>query len=1118
MKKFRNLTTIVLIVVFIFAFAATAMASVEHDDFLGSEIISNESGMLSDSEENFPTSDSSNSETVLSEENENSEEDASLQEPSEEPAKGLGEDTSLQQEISEPLAEESLIAPMSFVPGADVTVNTWADLKDSVEQAESDGKVIRLDASLSGTMPSSIVLNIAHGNSVIIDGSNITLTAPTGAPHFNITNTGAGTLTLRNIVLDGTGGAGSIALSGGKVQLTDVALQNTAGTAIASTNVDITLASVTVDGAVNGLTNTAGSINVSNSTMKNITGTAVTTGNANAVFDTVTFDTVKNAITGGTGTLEVRASEFKSTTTAGITGGAGAITIDSTTFDGITNGSAIRGGNGTVDVTGSTFKNIQGTVLNSGGGAVTVDGSTFQDVNGIGISNGSGLTVINTLFENVRNNLGGHGSAIYTSGNLTIEDSSFVNSASTVDGGYIQGAIVAFGGSNRTVNITRSYFKDNVASRYGGAVGFYQFGGNVNISYSYFEGNGVTGKNASSDGGAIGVFNGNSGAACVFNIDNNTFTGNTSQDDGSAIFVESRNDTVVSNITNNTFHANKSTKYFYPSDSGGTIQLSLDTVAHLKNNTFYDNTTSTSTGLNGRGAAVGEHIDGNVRPTLTMQNNLIVGNTGANNAYRNVAVTDSTDLGNNIGYDNGIALPADVTVDNVLGSAPQLKANGTQHGAVGKGDSGHTGTLMTVTILPNDGTIGLADNTGGAPVISKDARGYTRDNTSSDIGAVEIKYVKFDANGGSWAGLTPLSYDGSEYYADATASTGYFLVGNPNSSVGVLTANLPSNGTMVFNGWYDAPTGGNKITGNVTATDQTLYAQWIPLATQNTITYYGNGSDGGIVPPVETYNTNDTATIADAGTMSKTGATFAGWNDQPNGSGTAYSVGDTFAINTDLGLYAMWTSSPIVTKNTITYHGNGNDGGAVPSVQTYNNGTTATIATVGTMSKTGATFAGWNDQPNGSGTAYAVGHTFSITVDLDLYAQWKDTENPAIFYTVMFDSQGGNTVDSITGVSPGSQILAPQTPLREGYIFQGWYTESDCKNVWNFAERTVDQDITLYAKWETNGATDSEGSSTPKTDDSGMSVLLLMMIAAGATSVIAGTVLTLKKRNHSKEQ
>jgi len=79
-----------------------------------------------------------------------------------------------------------------------------------------------------------------------------------------------------------------------------------------------------------------------------------------------------------------------------------------------------------------------------------------------------------------------------------------------------------------------------------------------------------------------------------------------------------------------------------------------------------------------------------------------------------------------------------------------------------------------------------------------------------------------------------------------------------------------------------------------------------------TVTYDGNGSDGGSVPvDTNTYNPGDTVTVVQppAGSMTKSGATFAYWNTAPNGTGTlfGYPTVTTFPMpNANVTLYAQW--------------------------------------------------------------------------------------------------------------------------------------------------------------------------------------------------------------------
>lgn len=69
-------------------------------------------------------------------------------------------------------------------------------------------------------------------------------------------------------------------------------------------------------------------------------------------------------------------------------------------------------------------------------------------------------------------------------------------------------------------------------------------------------------------------------------------------------------------------------------------------------------------------------------------------------------------------------------------------------------------------------------------------------------------------------------------------------------------------------------------------------------------------------------------------------------------------------------------------------------------------------------------------------------------------------------YTVMFDSNGGTDVTMLTDMMYGDYISEPEPPTREGYVFQGWYSDENFQYAWDFDTMQVPQSITLYASWE----------------------------------------------------
>lgn len=104
--------------------------------------------------------------------------------------------------------------------------------------------------------------------------------------------------------------------------------------------------------------------------------------------------------------------------------------------------------------------------------------------------------------------------------------------------------------------------------------------------------------------------------------------------------------------------------------------------------------------------------------------------------------------------------------------------------------------------------------------------------------------------------------------------------------------------------------------------------------------------------------------------------------------------------------------------------------------------------------RAGYTFGGWYSDSNL--TSY-YGFTAAVTGNITLYAKWL------AHYTVSFDSKGGSAVAAQT-VQEGEALSKLPAPAKEGYIFQGWFRDSDLSLI--FAEgSSVTEDTKLYAKY-----------------------------------------------------
>ena len=135
-----------------------------------------------------------------------------------------------------------------------------------------------------------------------------------------------------------------------------------------------------------------------------------------------------------------------------------------------------------------------------------------------------------------------------------------------------------------------------------------------------------------------------------------------------------------------------------------------------------------------------------------------------------------------------------------------------------------------------------------------------------------------------------------------------------------------------------------------------------------------------------------------------TNFTLAGYNSSSPG-GFKFTLNgasnNIFKYNASNHWFANYTGSYAVDMTPVrlykaykvTYNGNGNTRGTVPTDATYYSGNGSTSVTTktnsGNLEKTGYTFAGWNTRADGAGTHYAAGGTFTISANTTLYAEWE---------------------------------------------------------------------------------------------------------------------------------
>ena len=191
----------------------------------------------------------------------------------------------------------------------------------------------------------------------------------------------------------------------------------------------------------------------------------------------------------------------------------------------------------------------------------------------------------------------------------------------------------------------------------------------------------------------------------------------------------------------------------------------------------------------------------------------------------------------------------------------------------------------------------------------------------------------------------------------------------------------------------------------------------------------------------------DYAPVHDEYSLNIPNIEILGWNlvDYYNPSVFDFST----PITKNIVLSADW----IEKQYTVTF--DSNDGSIVPN-QTINYADTVIEPTAPT--RTGYEFKGWYTD-NDSFQNKWVFDTDLVTEDITLYAKWE-----TIKYTVTFDSNYGSTVSN-QEIVEGGKVAKPADPVKDDYVFKGWYVDSNRVTPWNFDTDIVTENITLYAKW-----------------------------------------------------
>ena len=255
-----------------------------------------------------------------------------------------------------------------------------------------------------------------------------------------------------------------------------------------------------------------------------------------------------------------------------------------------------------------------------------------------------------------------------------------------------------------------------------------------------------------------------------------------------------------------------------------------------------------------------------------------------------------------------------------------------------------------------------------------------------------------------------------------------------------------------FKGWYKESTFATKVT-SISATQTgavTLYAKF-EVAKYDINYVLGEGGTNASANPAQYTYGEGVSSFADA---EKEGHAFKGWYKDASFATKVTSISAT--QTGDVTLYAKFEAN----KHNITYELDGGTNGAGnPDTYTYGIG----VPNLADASKTGYAFEGWYEDEHFTGSAVT---SISTTRDenVTLYAKFSVAS-----YDITYELNGGtNGEGNPTKYTYGVGVSSFADADKEGYSFEGWYSDSTFATKITGISATQTGNVTLYAKFEAN--------------------------------------------------
>lgn len=383
----------------------------------------------------------------------------------------------------------------------------------------------------------------------------------------------------------------------------------------------------------------------------------------------------------------------------------------------------------------------------------------------------------------------------------------------------------------------------------------------------------------------------------------------------------------------------------------------------------------------------------------------------------------------------------------------------------------------------------------------------TEDTTYHAVWAENSIKLNFDAMGGTISGSEARSgVPGDSFDIPAAQYDGYRFAGWYNRAIGgdqvyapdQATAIFPSAGATYFARWValpitvtlDAGAGANPEI----QTESGLFGELIPytLPVKDGHAFAGwkvAGSDDSTATMIPTFPAQDGlvyiavwkagqssisynpqgGTFASGETGIRSGVpgtsytppadpifagyTFGGWYTQPDGQGSPYTE-TKIPTETNITVYAKWISRTTDITLDLNYDGS-------PEAEKVS-GANGNRVIYDMPAREGYSFLGWSTTQDNSSmdTTYFPVYTEKSHT---LYAQWS-----AEGVVLRFHPVDGLFTDGETGLrngSAGETYQTPANPIRPGYTFEGWFSDTHDGEEFTPNGKLPDTSTVVYAHW-----------------------------------------------------